>query len=82
MNTTLTAIVEQAEQLSLDEQLLLIAHLAHRVRRGNQTMPLCRWRDIRGLLPPMSMGEDAQTGISRMRRESDEQRQQQWTRPL
>lgn len=85
MNTTIASIVEQAEQLSLDDQLLLIAHLANRVRRETQTVgPLYRyrWRDIRGLFPPMVLGEDAQIVISRMRRESDEQRKQQWHPPL
>lgn len=76
---TLASILVQAEQLSQDDQLLLIAHLATSVRRGPpSTSPSRQWRDLRGLLPPMSNGEDAQDWVSRTRRESDEQREQQW----
>lgn len=78
---TLDQVIEQADLLSTDEQLRLIAHLAERMRA--QPMPAgepprLRWRDIRGTLPYLAFGEDAQACISRTRREDTERRERQW----
>jgi len=38
------------------------------------------WMSLRGIAPNLLQGEDAQTWVSRTRRESDEDREQQWSR--
>jgi hypothetical protein len=74
MNTTIASLAEQAEQLSPDEQLLLIAHLANRVRQRFQTIgppadgaifaacsPLWQWEKM---LRPGSHGRGAKVTSS------------------
>jgi hypothetical protein len=36
------------------------------------------WTSLRGIAPDLLDGEDAQTWVSRTRRESDEDRERQW----
>jgi hypothetical protein len=59
-HTALDNVIEQADALSADEQLRLIAHLVERVRAGysatpdtlpTQTPPRRSWRDVEGTLP-------------------------------
>ena len=75
----LDELVEKAEALTSDEQLLLIARLAERLRETYQVpRPRRKWREIRGSVPYPLLGEDAQAWVSRTRREGDEHREQQW----
>jgi hypothetical protein len=81
------------EPVSLDQVAALAAQLPSPDRRKlaetllrelaaearQQGPPRCRlWREIRGSVPYPQCGEDAQTWVSRGRRESDEQRERQW----
>ena len=76
---TTTELMTQLESLPLDEQLRLAAYLVERARHLCQPPePRPRWRDIRGMGSPSFYGEEAQEWVSRTRRESDEQRQEQW----
>ncbi len=71
--TTLETIMQQAEQLSVDEQLQLLARLAERVQRQHATSVLQphTWISLRGLATYPFFGEDAQTWVSRSRQESE-----------
>ncbi|MFN8474422.1 MAG: hypothetical protein U0822_19675 [Anaerolineae bacterium] len=73
-STRLAAIIQQAQELSPDEQLDLIAYLAQKAREGYQARRRCHWSEIRGLAPYPLVGEDAQEWVARTRRESDEDR--------
>jgi hypothetical protein len=79
----LDELVKKAETLTSDEQLLLIARLAERLRRTYETSrPRRKWREIRGSVPYPLLGEDAQAWVSRTRREGDEHRERQWKRGI
>jgi hypothetical protein len=65
----LDELVKKAEMLTSDEQLLLIARLAERLRETYQvSRPRRKWREIRGSAPYPLLGEDAQVWVSRTRR--------------
>jgi hypothetical protein len=75
--TLLEILTEQSEQLSADEQLMLAMRLIDRVRLSTQTPPATmthKWSDLRGAFPHPLTGEDAQSWVSRTRREGDELR--------
>ncbi|MEW5961822.1 MAG: hypothetical protein AB1801_29225 [Chloroflexota bacterium] len=74
---TLNELMVQANRLTPDEQLHLAAYLVERVRSGR--VPRRQWREIRGMARPSLLGEDAQTWVSRGRREADEPRERQWS---
>jgi len=66
-------VVRQAEQLTQQQQLELIEHLAARLRAEQEAggkRP--RWEDLAGTAPYPLCGEDAQEYISRMRDEWEE----------
>jgi len=66
-------IANEAELLSSDEQLRLIARLAGRLAaRPAETRP--RWEDFAGSSPSPLCGENAQDWVTRTREESDRQR--------
>ena len=65
-------LIKQAEMLSPDEQLRLAAYLVGRARQSSS--PCRKWREMRGLARPSLFDEDAQTYITRTRREADEHR--------
>ena len=69
MTQQLARILKDADCLSPDEQMLLIAHLAQRGRRG--TAPR-RWAELRGRVPGLSGRDDAQAQVTRSRRDDDE----------
>lgn len=80
MTTTYNELVQLIEMLQLDEQLRLAAYILERTRQTVvQDKPRYKWRDIRGIATYPLVGEDAQEWVSRTRRESDEQRQMQWS---
>ena len=73
---TLGSLIEQVDALTVDEQLRLAAYLVERARGAyRSTAPRRKWRDIRGLVRPPMLGEDAQKWVSRTRREADERRE-------
>lgn len=84
--TLLDQLLKQAEQLSLEEQLTLVAQIVERARSGLKAgspppKPARReWRDIRGMATYPLLAEDAQAWVSRTRREGDEARERQWRR--
>ena len=76
--TTLDEVLQKINALTPEEQLLLIALLAQRVRVAHYpARPRRKWRDIRGLAPYPLAEEDAQTWVSRSRREGTESRERQ-----
>ncbi|MCL5998374.1 MAG: hypothetical protein M1546_20325 [Chloroflexi bacterium] len=77
MNTAVEQIIKQAEQLSLAEQLELIAHLAQRSRvLAEVQMPRRKWSEMAGIIDYPLFGEDVQAYISRTREESDRMREE------
>jgi hypothetical protein len=74
MSTELDDLIRRVERLSHQDRLRLVEHLSRKVSpetAGRQ------WREIRGAAPYPLLGEDAQTWVSRTRREGDEHRQNQ-----
>ena len=77
----LDELVRKAEELTSDEQLLLIARLVENMREAHRgSKPRRKWREICGLVSQPLLGEDAQAWVSRTRSEGDEQRRRQWSR--
>ncbi len=71
-------LIKQAEALSAEEQLRLIAYLAEKVRATySATKPRRKWAELCGAAPYRLLGEDAQAWVSRTRREDTEQRERQ-----
>jgi hypothetical protein len=72
----LTELIEKTSLLTPEEQLRLIVALAEKVRATAMRESKSRWKwsDLPGMLPYPACGVDAQTFISRSRRESDETR--------
>lgn len=69
---TLDELIKQADSLTPDEQLRLIAHLAERAREAyTSSRPRRQWQEICGAAQHPLVGEDAQNWVSRTRRESD-----------
>jgi hypothetical protein len=77
---TLSAVEELANHLPPAEQRQLAESILRRLATGIEPAPSRRrhWREIRGSVPYPLCGEDAQAWITRNRRESEEQREQQW----
>jgi hypothetical protein len=72
-------LLEQIDTLQVEEKLRLAAYLLEGARRGlAQDKPDRKWADVCGLYPYPMLGEDAQTWVTRTRRDGDEQRQVQW----
>ena len=68
----LNDLIKQAEALTPDEQLRLIAYLAEKARASSHSSrPRRQWREICGAASYPLLGEDAQAWVSRTRRESD-----------
>jgi hypothetical protein len=74
----LAEIMEKADKLPPEEQLELVSHLVEKAKRAYQrSKPENLWRDAFGIAKHPLAGEDAQTWVTRTRRESDERREQQ-----
>jgi hypothetical protein len=71
--TTLETILQQTEQLPVDEQLQLLAHLAERLRQHYRMTapPAHTWGSLHGLASYPFLGEDAQAWVSRSRQENE-----------
>ena len=75
----LREIIKQAEMLTPEEQMQLIAHLAEKAQEAHHatpSRPRRKWSEIVGAAPYPMVGEDAQQWVSRTRSESDKQREQ------
>jgi len=74
----LNDMIKQADKLTPDEKLRLATFLVDKARAAYPiARPRRKWAELRGLLPYPAFGEDAQTYISRTRREGDERRERQ-----
>jgi hypothetical protein len=73
----LSRLLEEAESLTVDEQLQLVVQVAERAR-GACARPArdYKWEDACGAAAPSLLGEDAQGWVTRTRRESDAHREQ------
>lgn len=80
--TTTEEIYEQiVKPLPAAERLRLIGKIVSdlSIQEIEGTLPeLHDWMSLRGIAPDLLEGEDAQTWVSRTRRESDEDRERQW----
>ncbi len=73
----LKELKEKAKGLTPEENLDLIAHLVNRVRTaaGTALADRRKWSEICGKAPYPLTDEDAQTWVTKSRKESDERRQ-------
>ncbi len=78
----LEMLIKQSSTLTVDEQLRLAAYLVEQARQGYAPAPRRKWREIRGIAPYPLVGEDAQTWVTRTRREGDEERERQLRRNI
>jgi len=70
---------KKTEALTAEENLELIAHLVAKIRMAQAGSGQHRkWNEIYGVAPYPLAGEDAQSWVTRTRRESDDHREQQW----
>jgi hypothetical protein len=79
---TVSNILKQIDALTVDQRVSLATQIVERLRSGEAAAPhRHKWREIRGLARPSLLGgEDAQTWVSRTRREADERRDSQLRR--
>jgi hypothetical protein len=85
MEMTLTTTEEIYEQivkpLPAAERLRLVGKIVYdlSIQANEGNLPERHdWMSLRGVAPDLLEGEDAQTWVSRTRRESDEDRERQW----
>jgi ParB-like chromosome segregation protein Spo0J len=85
MEMTLTTTEEIYEQivkpLPASERLRLVGKIVYDLSIQATEGTLSErhdWMSLRGVAPDLLDGEDAQTWVSRTRRESDEERERQW----
>lgn len=75
----LEQIIEQADELTIDEQLQLIERLAHKAQKRQYRATRRHWRDLRGIGTYPFLGEDAQAWVSRIRQEGSGEREALWS---
>jgi hypothetical protein len=76
MTEALQQVLKQASQLSIEEQLSLIAYLAEQLKQSSQvSQDPPNWFDLEGAVTYPFLGEDAQTWVTRSRQESDAHRE-------
>ena len=74
-NQALQDLLQQADNLTVEDQLSLIAHLVEKVRQSTTApKPKRKWSELQGVVTEPALGEDAQTWISRTRYEADSHR--------
>ena len=80
--TTTEEIYEQiVKPLPAAERLRLVGKIVYdlSIQATEGNLPERHdWMSLRGVAPDLLDGEDAQTWVSRTRRESDEDRERQW----
>jgi hypothetical protein len=71
--SSLETIIQQTEELPVEKQLQLLAHLAERLRQQYPAAaaPSYPWMRLQGLATHPYLGEDAQAWVSRSRQESE-----------
>ena len=74
MSTELDEVIRKADSLSPAERLRLLEHLSRKMSHPRAGR---RWREISGAAPYPLLGEDAQSWVSRTRRDADEHRHKQ-----
>jgi hypothetical protein len=76
MSPSLEKILSEIEQLTPEEQLIVMGHLVERVKKHISQAPAKRkWSDLKGMAPYPLLGEDAQKWVSRTRTFGDEHRE-------
>jgi hypothetical protein len=70
-------LMKQAARLTPAERLLVARRLLEELQqeKPSRHKKVLKWRDLSGILPYPAYGEDAQTYISRIRREDSENRE-------
>ncbi|MBS3907083.1 MAG: hypothetical protein KGZ49_08610 [Syntrophaceae bacterium] len=77
--SVLKELINKAKGLTPEENLDLITHLLNRIRvAGSASKDRRKWSEICGKAPYPLVGEDAQSWVTRNRKESDERRQKNW----
>jgi hypothetical protein len=80
MAVIIQRVLQDIDGLSLSDQMQVLEHLVQRVRRSVsgellvEPSPKQKISDFRGIAKYPMLGEDAQTWVSRTRREGDESR--------
>jgi len=75
--TTIERIIAETETLLPEEQLRLAAHLIEQARKSyGENASRHQWREIAGIAPNLTKGQDAQEWVSNSRRESDSHREE------
>jgi len=76
MSLSLEKVLSEIEELTPEEQLMVMSRLLESVKKHlSQTKPKAKWSDLKGMAPYPLFGEDAQEWVSRTRREGDEHRE-------
>jgi hypothetical protein len=76
MSLSLEKILSEIEQLTPENQLIVMGHLVEQIKKHiNQIQPKRTWSDLKGMAPYPLLGEDAQEWVSRTRQEGDEHRE-------
>ncbi|MEH1905877.1 MAG: hypothetical protein V7L04_31990 [Nostoc sp.] len=76
MSPSLEKILSEIEQLTPEEQLIVMGHLVERVKKHvTQAQAKRKWSDLKGMASYPLFGEDGQEWVSRNRREGDELRE-------
>jgi len=77
----MVGIANVVAEVSIEDQLLLMAHLAETVRQQWQpTATRRKWREFRAIAQFPMIGEDAQVWVSRTRQKGEQDRERQWLR--
>ncbi len=76
MSPLVEKILSEIEQLTSEEQLMVMGHLVEQMKK-NITKPQikAKWSDLKGMAPYPLASEDAQQWVSRTRREGNEHRE-------
>lgn len=74
MSPQLEEVLRSIDQLSTPEQLAIISHITDQLKQRESQQTTHHWLDLAGTVPYPLLGEDAQTWVSRSRREAQEQR--------
>jgi hypothetical protein len=78
MSSHLREILYELEQLTTDEQLQVMEHLANRLRNRvvMTEKPKRSWQELEGVAPNLMKGADAQVFVNQLRDEWDEREKQ------
>lgn len=76
MSPLVEKILSEIEQLTPEEQLIVMGHLVEKMKK-NITKPQvkAKWSNLKGMAPYPLASEDAQEWVSRTRREGNQYRE-------